>query len=106
MGAPSQANFSTTVSTETCDAVTVEVDITDLVAGKTEIGLDIIPIEVQWVSSTGQTVGELTADFGKAPQKLRVPIGTPWVYERIPITNAYKDFASYATSRTPKFTEA
>lgn len=105
MGAPSQANFSTTVSTETCDAVTVEVDITDLVAGKTEIGLDIIPIEVQWVSSTGQTVGELTADFGKAPQKLRVPIGTPWVYERIPITNAYKDFASYATSRTPKFWE-
>ena len=36
MGAPSQANFSTTVSTETCDAVTVEVDITSLVAGKTE----------------------------------------------------------------------
>lgn len=105
MGAPSQANFSTTVSTETCDAVTVEVDITDLVAGNTEIGLDIIPIEVQWVSSTGQTVGELTADFGKAPQKLCVPIGTPWVYERIPITDAYKDFASYATSRTPKFWE-
>lgn len=105
MGAPSQANFSTTVSTETCDAVTVEVDITSLVAGKSEIGLDIIPIEVQWVSSTGQTVGELTADFGKAPQKLCVPIGTPWVYERIPITNAYKDFASYATSRTPKFWE-
>lgn len=105
MGAPSQANFSTTVSTETCDAVTVEVDITSLVAGNTAIGLDIIPIEVQWVSSTGQTVGELTADFGKAPQKLCVPIGTPWVYERIPITDAYKDFAPYATSRTPKFWE-
>lgn len=105
MGAPSQANFSTTVSTETCDAVTVEVDITDLVDGNTAIGLDIIPIEVQWVSSKGQTVGELTADFGKAPQKLCVPIGTPWVYERIPITDAYKDFASYATSRTPKFWE-
>ena len=103
MGAPSQANFSTTVSTETCDAVTVEVDITDLVDGKTKIGLDIIPIEVQWVSSKGQTVGELTADFGKAPQKLCVPIGTPWVYERIPITDAYKDFADYATSRTPLF---
>ena len=105
MGAPSQANFSTTVSTETCDAVTVEVDITSLVAGKSEIGLDIIPIEVQWVSSTGQTVGELTADYDQAPQKLCVPIGTPWVYERIPITDAYKDFASYATSRTPKFWE-
>ena len=103
MGAPSQANFSTTVSTETCDAVTVEVDITSLVAGKSEIGLDIIPIDVEWVSQTGQSVGELTADFGKAPQKLCVPIGTPWVYERIPITDAYKDFAAYATSRTPLF---
>ncbi len=103
MGAPSQANFSTTVSTETCDAVTVEVDITSLVAGKSEIGLDIIPIDVEWVSQTGQSVGELTADFGKVPQKLCVPIGTPWIYERIPITDAYKDFASYATSRTPLF---
>lgn len=105
MGAPSQANFSTTVSTETCDAVNVEVDITSLVAGKSEIGLDIIPIDVQWVSQTGQSVGELTADFGKVPQKLCVPIGTPWIYERIPITDAYKDFAPYATSRTPKFWE-
>ena len=106
MGAPSQANFSTTVSTETCDAVTVEVDITSLVAGKTEIGLDIIPIDVLWVGETGgESVGELTANYGKAPQKLCVPIGTPWVYERIPITDAYKDFADYATSRTPKFWE-
>lgn len=105
MGAPSQANFTTTVSTETCDAVNVEVDITSLVAGKSEIGLDIIPIDVQWVSQTGQSVGELTADFGKVPQKLCVPIGTPWIYERIPVTEAYKDFASYATSRTPKFWE-
>lgn len=103
MGAPSQANFSTTVSTETCDAVTVEVDITSLVAGKSEIGLDIIPIDVQWVSQTGQSVGELTADFGKVPQKLCVPIGTPWIYERIPVTEAYGDFAAYATSRTPLF---
>lgn len=100
MGAPSQANFSTTVNTETCNAVTVEVDITELVAGKTEIGLDIIPIEVKWVSQTGQSVGELNADFGKAPQKLCVPIGTPWVYERIPVTDAYKDFSNYATNYT------
>lgn len=111
MGAPSQANFTTTVSTETCDAVTAEVDITELVAGQTEIGLDIIPIEVQWVSQAGQTVGELSADYGMAPQKLCVPIGTPWVYERIPIAKtetvngAYDDFAAYATSRTPLFWE-
>ena len=102
MGAPSQANFSTTVSTETCDAVTVEVDITSLVAGKTEIGLDIIPIDVLWVGETGgESVGELTANYGKAPQKLCVPIGTPWVYERIPITTAYKDFDKYAKEYSP-----
>lgn len=101
MGAPSQANFSTTVSTETCDAVTVELDITDLVAGKSKIGLDIIPIEVQWVSQTGQSVGELSSEYGQAPQKLCVPIGTPWVYERIPITTAYKDFDKYAKEYSP-----
>ncbi len=101
MGAPSQANFSTTVSTETCDAVTVEVDITSLVAGKSEIGLDIIPIDVLWVSQTGQSVGELNSEYGQAPQKLCVPIGTPWVYERIPITTAYKDFDKYAKEYSP-----
>lgn len=111
MGAPSQANFTTTVNTETCDAVTAEVDITSLVAGQTEIGLDIIPIEVQWVGQAGQTVGELNANYGEAPQKLCVPIGTPWVYERIPIAvseereGAYADFGVYARNRTPLFWE-
>lgn len=106
MGAPSQANFTTTVNTETCEAVTAEVDITSLVAGQSEIGLDIIPIEVQWVSQAGQTVGELSADYGKAPQKLCVPIGTPWIYERIPITSAYKSFDSYARTKSPDFWDA
>ena len=103
MGAPSQANFTTTVNTETCEAVTVEVDITELVAGQTEIGLDIIPIEVQWTSGNKNTVGEISADYGKVPQKLCVPIGTPWIYERIPITSAYKSFDSYARTKSPLF---
>lgn len=103
MGAPSQANFTTTVNTETCEAVTVEVDITSLVAGQTEIGLDIIPIEVQWTSGNKNTVGEISADYGKVPQKLCVPIGTPWIYERIPITSAYKSFDSYARTKSPLF---
>lgn len=103
MGAPSQANFTTTVNTETCEAVTVEVDITSLVAGQTEIGLDIIPIEVQWTSGNKNTVGEISADYGKVPQKLCVPIGTPWIYERIPITSAYKTFDSYARTKSPLF---
>ena len=43
----------------------------------------------------------MTANYGKAPQKLCVPIGTPWVYERIPITTAYKDFDKYAKEYSP-----
>ena len=100
MGAPSQRNFTTTVNTEKCNAVTAEIDITSLVKGKSAIGLDIIPIEVQWVRGDRNQVGELDANFGEAPQKLCVPIGTPWVYERIPVTDAYKDFSNYATNYT------
>lgn len=100
MGAPSQAQFTTTVSTDQCEAVTEKVDITYLVASKSEIGLDIIPIEVMWTSGASNTVGELEANYGQAPQKLCVPIGTPWVYERIPITSAYQDFDNYARNYT------
>lgn len=102
MGAPSQAQFTTTVSTDQCEAVTEKVDITYLVASKSEIGLDIIPIEVMWTSGASNTVGELEANYGQAPQKLCVPIGTPWVYERIPITSAYQDFDNYARNYTPE----
>ena len=105
MGEPSEQQFKALVNTDVCNAVTVEVDITYLVVGKSKIGLDIIPIDVQWVSDTHESVGELAANFGQTPQKLCVPIGTRWVYERIPITDAYGDFASYATSRNPDFWE-
>lgn len=106
VGAPSQEQFTTTVNTDRCDAVTVEVDITEYVKkaiedGNTDIGLDIIPIDVEWVSGNHQSVGELSSEYGQAPQKLCVPIGTPWVYERIPITTAYKDFEKYAKDYSP-----
>ena len=106
VGAPSQEQFTTTVSTDVCDAVTVEVDITEYVKeaiedGNTDIGLDIIPIDVEWVSGNHQSVGELSSKYGQAPQKLCVPIGTLWVYERIPITTAYKDFDKYAKEYSP-----
>ena len=106
VGAPSQEQFTTTVSTDVCDAVTVEVDITEYVKkaiedGNTDIGLDIIPIDVEWVSGNHQSVGELSSEYGQAPQKLCVPIGTPWVYERIPITTAFKDFEKYAKEYSP-----
>ena len=116
MGTPSESQFKALVNSDICNAVTTEVDITDLVKAAllklkndTEISLDIIPIEVMWTSDNHQSVGVLKAeteeDIYNAPQKLCVPIGTPWVYERIPITSAYSDFADYAKSRTPLFWE-
>lgn len=114
MGEPSGEKVNIMVTNVTRDAVTVNVDITDLVKaaiekGKTDISLDIIPIEVLWKNGVYRGVSVLQAesenDIRIAPQKLCVPIGTPWVYERIPITSAYRDFASYAKSRTPLFWE-
>ena len=117
MGEPSGEKVNVMVTNVTHDAVTVNVDITDLVKaeikkGKTDISLDIIPIEVLWKNGEYRGVSVLQAgsvgseeEIRIAPQKLCVPIGTPWVYERIPITSAYRDFASYAKSRTPLFWE-
>ena len=117
MGEPSGEKVNVMVTNVTHDAVTVNVDITDLVKaaiekGNTDISLDIIPIEVLWKNGEYRGVSVLQAgsvgseeDIRIAPQKLCVPIGTPWVYERIPITSAYRDFASYAKSRTPLFWE-
>lgn len=117
MGEPSGEKVNVMVTNVTRDAVTVNVDITDLVKAaiekgntdNTDISLDIIPIEVLWTNGEYRGVSVLRAesenDIRIAPQKLCVPIGTPWVYERIPITSAYADFASYAKSKTPLFWE-
>ena len=117
MGEPSGDKVNIMVTNVTRDAVTINVDITDLVKaailkGNTNISLDIIPIEVLWKNGEYRGVSVLQAgsvgseeDIRIAPQKLCVPIGTPWVYERIPITSAYRDFAPYAKSRTPLFWE-
>jgi len=114
MGEPSGEKVNIMVTSVTRDAVTINVDITDLVKaaiekGNTDISLDIIPIEVLWTNGEYRGVSVLQAesenDIRIAPQKLCVPIGTPWVYERIPITSAYADFASYAKSKTPLFWE-
>ena len=117
MGEPSGEKVNIMVTNVTRDAVTVNVDITDLVKteiekGNTDISLDIIPIEVLWKNGEYRGVSVLQAgsvgseeDIRIAPQKLCVDIGTPWVYERIPITSAYDDFADYAKSRKPLFWE-
>ena len=117
MGEPSGEKVNVMVTNVTRDAVTVNVDITDLVKdhikeGKTDISLDIIPIEVLWKNGDYRGVSVLQAgsvgsekDIRIAPKKLCVPISTPWVYERIPITKAYDDFADYAKDKTPLFWE-
>jgi hypothetical protein len=125
VGEPSRQYFTTTVATDVCNAVKAEIDITSLVKAKIKaeldkgkelkdiaIGLDIIPIEVQWTrEDKSEAVGEISAEYGQAPQKLRVDLGTRWVYERVPIiikegdqtTGPYRDFDSYAINKTPEF---
>ena len=114
MGDPSIEQFKAMINHTTHDAVTINVDITDIVRNEvennnTDISLDIIPVEVQWKNGEYRGIKVLKAtseeDIHNAPQKLCVSIGTPWVYERIPITKAYANFASYATSKKPKFWE-
>ena len=44
---------------------------------------------------------ELTAEAGKAPQKVVTSTSTRWMKERQIITLGYADFATYATSGAP-----
>lgn len=45
---------------------------------------------------------ELTAEQGKAPQKVKVSKTTRWMKEMLIITSGYGQFASYATTNAPK----
>ena len=102
---------------------TFTADITSLIEalpadaeGYRHVGLDIIPIEVTWKSvdsfddekyGTMQTVGELQADPGDAPQKICLPLGTVWPSERKSILGAYPYFAVWAraASAATNFTQ-
>lgn len=44
---------------------------------------------------------ELTAETGKAPQKVEVSRSTRWMKEMMIITSSYADFATYATTASP-----
>ena len=94
--------------------VTFTVDITDyvndlpVVNGVRELGLDVIPIWVTWKDvdsqnyGTMQTVGDIQATPGEAPQKICVKLGTLWPRERCAIApsgdrgGAYAYFADWA----------
>lgn len=91
---------------------TFTADITSLIEalpvdanGNREVGLDIIPIEVTWKAvnnfederyGTMQTVGEIKATAGEAPQKICLPLGTVWPSERKSIIGAYPYFGVWA----------
>jgi hypothetical protein len=61
-----------------------------------------IPIIVRTTSGTATALYELTAEKGDAPNKICVPPGTRWPYERIPIDSAYHAFYTYVTDGTPE----
>lgn len=108
---------------ETYTPKTFTVDITSLIEalpvdenGYRDVGLDIIPIEVTWKAvdnfddaryGTMQTVGEIQATAGEAPQKICLPLGTVWPSERKSILGAYPYFAIWAkaASAATNFTE-
>lgn len=47
------------------------------------------------IARAGNTAIYLKAEKGEAPQKICVPVGTRWAYERVPIDEAYGNFASW-----------
>ena len=61
-----------------------------------------IPIIVRTTSGAATALYELTAEKGDAPNKICVPPGTRWPYERIPIDSAYHAFYTYVTDGTPE----
>lgn len=64
------------------------------VSSPAEPNANQIPVYVEGI--------ELKAETGKAPQKVEVPNTTRWMQEMQIITSGYADFASYATSNSPK----
>ena len=47
------------------------------------------------IAKAGNTAIYLKAEKGEAPQKICVPVGTRWAYERVPIDEAYGNFSAW-----------
>lgn len=61
-----------------------------------------IPIVVKGTDNAGNvTYYELTAEMGKAPQKICVPIGTEWCDEYVSIEKAYPTFKDWVEGEDP-----
>lgn len=58
-----------------------------------------IPIVVNY----GTEVLELNANYGQAPHKILVPIGTKWTRERVKIRDTYEQFKDYVNNSDVKF---
>ena len=60
-----------------------------------------IPIIVNY---DGVSIAELSANSGKAPHKLFVPLGTKWAVERRNLALAYPDFVNYVSDAEKSWT--
>ena len=60
-----------------------------------------IPIVVNY---NGVSINELTANAGKAPHKLFVPLGTKWAVERKNLALAYPQFVNYVSDTNKSWT--
>ncbi len=60
-----------------------------------------IPIIVRKQEGSNITSYQLTAEKGKAPQKICVPIGTKWCDEYVSITKAYPKFIDWVEGEDP-----
>ena len=76
----------------------------------TENGTVDLPVAIYRINGVYNTLDdikimlgskELTAETGKVPMKLAVPVGTKWLKERVIITDGYSEFANYAHTGSP-----
>lgn len=91
------------------DPVTFTYDMTAIFNQKGAISLNDIPLEVLWTMGssddpssgygTMQSVGVLSANLGKVPHKICLPIGTVWPSERRSMDGAYNYFAMWAKNK-------
>ena len=68
-------------------------------------GLIDIPVVVKSTNSAGDVTNfELTAQMGKAPQKICVPAGFKWTKERKSLVDAYPGFKTWTTGAASTWT--
>jgi hypothetical protein len=57
-------------------------------------------LDIPIVVKSSNSVYELTAYQGQAPQKFKAPVGTPWPAERCELKNAFPTFENWVSNRS------